>query len=305
MDGGESKGPSSREVFQRVLAEAELLLAFTFLGIAGNTGRAGLIALTSFEDLDSIWPNFTGCVVMGMTPLVFNTVLAPVITTGFCGAMTSFSQMVVNVFVFATTPKANWPNHGYGVPMFIARLILEFGISCAGFLVGTHLGRLFEWLEIQKMSTQREIMLRRLMEFLGLAAWIVCLVTTIVYGGERREWALGNVFAPFGVFLRYYTSKFNRADKFFKWGTFFANIFGTFLTCIFEVCWMLPSTSALNVVVLKSLQSGFIGSLTTISTFVRELNTMPLGGAYLYGATTIFCGYSLAFIIIGSYIWTR
>lgn len=289
---------------RRIVEEIELLLAFTFFGIAGGIGRTGLIALTAFEGLGSVWPNFTGCLIMGMSPLVFNSVMLPVITTGFCGSITTFSQMMTTIFLVSTHPQPNWPNHGYGVPMFMARLILELSCSAAGYLVGQHIGRLHNYLGFRKPSVQTELLIKRLCELLGIAAWVVCLVTTIVYGGLNRKWALSGVFSPFGVFARYYLAKLNKADKWFKTGTFAANIIGTFLTCIFQTCEMLTTTSELQKIVLISLQQGLIGCLTTISTFIKELNTTQTGMAYIYAVITLFCGYSLCFIIIGSYMWT-
>lgn len=296
---------TSKDVFLDCVAECELLLAFTFFAIAGNMGRNGLIELTSFESYGSIWPNFTGCVVIAFSSSILNSVLFPLVTTGFCGAMTTFSELITDVFLQSTTPKPNWPNHGYGVPMFMARLLIELNCSFAGYLVGIHLGKLYEYLQFGKLSVKNEVLVRRLLEFLGLAAWVVCLVTSITTKSEKRWWALSGVFSPFGVWLRYYLAKLNKPNRWFKWGTFAANIFGTLLACVFQTCILLPTTSSLQRQILTALQKGLVGCLTTISTFVKEMNTMRTGKAYIYGIITLFCAYSLAFIIIGSYKWTR
>nr|UJH94503.1 Fex1 [Starmerella bombicola] len=287
------------------VSEVELLLVMNFLGIAGNMGRSGLIQLLGFENLGSVWPNFTGCFIIAFAPVIFGPVMSVAVSTGFCGAMTSFSETITDIFSESTTPLPNWPDDGYGVPLFMARLLLETSCCFAAYLVGTHLSRFWTSSRLPVLRKDVERILMVLLEVLGVAAWVVCLVTAITSPNHSRWWPLSGIFAPFGVWARYYLSKFNRSNVWFKWGTFSANMFSTAVSCVLGLCLMLPHRAPAQIQVMLALQRGFCGCLSTFSTFTKEMNTMKTHHGYLYGFISLFCGYSLAFIIMGSYKWTH
>lgn len=287
------------------VSEIELLLMMNFLGIAGNMGRSGLVQLLAFENLGSVWPNFTGCFLIAFAPVIFGPVMTKVITTGFCGAITSFSETITDIFGEATTPQPYWPDNGYGVPLFMARLLLETSCCFTAYLAGTHMSKLWtsQRLPVLRKDLERALML--IIEVLGVAAWIVCLVTAITSSNRSRWWPLSGIFAPLGVWTRYYLSKFNRPNGWFKWGTFAANMISTAISCVIGLCLMLPHRTPLQTQVFLALQRGFCGCLSTFSTLTREINTMRTHHGYLYGFFSLFCGYALAFVIMGSYKWTN
>jgi len=288
-----------------VLDEVEQLLALSFFGICGSIGRNGLVELLRFENLGSVWSNVTACFVIGLIPVLLGPTLSPVVGTGFCGAMSSFSELITDIFTQSTTPLSDWPNYGYGVPLFIARLILEVSTSFTSYTVGGHAALMLRNLGYRSLDKKSELAIRRVCEFFGLAAWVVCLVTTITSENRVRTWPLCGVFAPFGVFCRFYLSKLNTDRQWFKWGTFIANVLATILACVCLLCLKLPSITPLQTQMVRGFQRGFTGCFSTMSTFVKEMNTMRMHHGYFYGIVSIFVGYSLAFVIVGSYIWTR
>lgn len=287
------------------VSEIELLLTMNFLGIAGNMGRSGLVQLLAFENLGSVWPNFTGCFFIAFAPVFFGPVMTVAVTTGFCGAITSFSETITDIFSEATTPLPNWPDDGYGVPLFMARVLLEASCCFAAYLAGTHASIFWTSRRLPVLRKDIERVLMLVFEVLGVAAWVACLVTAITSPNRSRWWPLSGIFAPFGVWARYYLSKYNRPNVWFKWGTFAANMLSTTISCVLGLCLMLPHRAPAQIQVMIALQRGFCGCLSTFSTFTKEMNTMKTHHGYLYGFISLFCGYALAFIIMGSYKWTH
>ena len=49
---------------------------------------------------------------------------------------------------------------------------------------------------------------------------------------------------------------------------------------------------------------GFCGCLTTVSTWVVEIDTLKRRAAYLYGVASVGAGLGLLVIIMGSVRWT-
>lgn len=301
----ENKGfgaPPSRK--HKTFDEIELLVSFILVGICGAMARAGLNSLLSFELMGTVWPNFTGCFMMGFVPSLANEVLLPVLGIGLCASITSFSDVITGIFDFSTTRSTSWANDGYAVPLFMARILVELCCCFAAYLSGTHLGELWEnYVKPAKLSVSAERKIRRACGVFGVVAWAVCIVTAITTQSSDRVWALYGVFAPLGMWGRYFLSKLNRSH-WFKTGTFAANILAVLIACILELCNDLPHVSRLQYDMILGLKTGFSGTLSTMATVVKEITHLSKRYGYLYGLT-LFSGYALAFAIIGSYKWSR
>lgn len=288
----------NNKVFAAVLWHLDM----AFWAICGAIAREGLIVLTGYESWGPLWANVAGCVVMGFhEKFVHDPVYAPKIVTGFCGSLTSFSSLIVSLFLFSTTPQPKWKTDGYGVMAFMAFLITEISCSMASYFFGRHLEIFLRSYKL--LIKPNYVYVEYIGAALGLSAWIACLVISITVE-SNRNWPLLATFAPFGVFLRVHASKLNRPE--YRIGTFLVNMVGTVLACIFTIL-QHPDigASVLQIQVLKGLIDGFCGSLTTISSFVVELSKLPLPHAYAYGISTFGLGFCFAVLIIGSYDWTR
>jgi CrcB protein len=63
--------------------------------------------------------------------------------------------------------------------------------------------------------------------------------------------------------------------------------------------------SSLSCAALWGIEYGLCGALTTISTFVNEIHTLPkLAYSYTYGVVSILLAQVLLIIIQGGFIWT-
>ena len=86
-------------------------------------------------------------------------------------------------------------------------------------------------------------------------------------------------------------------------------------TAVEGLCYDLQHVAGLGAVVpaawtgcqvLQGVMDGFCGSLTTISTWVAELNGVATRRhGYLYGAVSLGGGLGLLIVIMGSLLWTR
>jgi len=127
----------------------------------------------------------------------------------------------------------------------------------------------------------------RVSPFLLLAGLIASFAVGDAYYGNlfyRKMW-LTSVMAPFGAILRWRLSELNARPGFWKrlewvpWGTFAANMIGAVISVVAEACEEKyddpnePGHAWLSTV-LPAIELGFAGSLSTVSTFVKEIVEM-------------------------------
>lgn len=244
------------------------------------------------------------------------------LAVGFCGSFTSFASVNRDAFLaisdnlntapistYRTTTDARSRNAGYSVMAVIAVLFLETSMSLIALKSGAHLatavGRLTERFPVVSM----ERILNPLVVFVGWGAWIGTIMLAIwaPHGKWRGEAIFALVFAPVGCLLRFVLSvRLNRIVRSFPLGTFTANILGT---CVLGMSYDLQHSSAARSVVgcqvLQGIEDGFCGALTTVSTWVLELDTLRLRHAYFYGACSLFMATGLITAIMGSLRWTE
>ncbi|KAG0364623.1 CrcB-like protein-domain-containing protein [Gamsiella multidivaricata] len=146
----------------------------------------------------------------------------------------------------------------------------------------------------------------------AIIIWIGMILAAIFTPeGSQSSWrhvVLAICFAPPGAILRWYLSRLNPRMKKFPLGTFAANIGGSMFLAVIVCLQHSPvagGKSALACQVLSGLQDGFCGCLTTISTFVLELKTLPRRSSYIYGLVSIVAAQLGMFVVLGSFVWTR
>ncbi|KAI9671393.1 MAG: hypothetical protein M1831_004302 [Alyxoria varia] len=134
----------------------------------------------------------------------------------------------------------------------------------------------------------------------------------VVYSTWRGDALFSIVFAPLGCLMRYFLSlQLNALIPWFPLGTFAANIFGT---AVLSMCFDLQHLrigasphfggNLTGCQLLQGVQDGFCGALTTISTWIVELNALRRRHAYLYGAVSVLVGLALMVVIMGSVQWS-
>lgn len=220
-------------------------------------------------------------------------------------------------------------NGGYSFMALVAVILYTVILSLGALKVGAHFALLLDpYMPTIPFSFARKI-LDKIMVFLAFGCWLgailLCIWPPDRPGGpsSRGSWTnevwRGEVlfalaFAPLGCLLRFYASlKLNGLVASFPLGTFAVNIFG----CAVEaMCYdiqhvpILSTSSSLagggrvGCQVLQGVMDGFCGCLTTVSTWVSELQGLRRRHAYTYGLATVGIGLSVMVIIMGSVRWS-
>jgi len=255
------------------------------------------------------------------------------LATGFCGSFTSFSTFITDAFLalanrldsasptspYHTIPATSIParNGGYSFLAVVGVLIVHPAVSISALKTGAHLAlataRVMPGIPQRFISHWLDCMVLAL----GLGCWIGAVLLSIFPPGPASAWrsraTLPLVFSPPGALLRFYLSRrLNSRVPSFPLGTFAANIIGTVAEA---VCYVLQHTDRVVLrndlvdadacTVLQGLMQGFCGCLTTVSTWVAELNGLRRRHAWLYGLMSVAVALGFQVAIMGSVLWTR
>lgn len=255
------------------------------------------------------------------------------LSTGFCGSFTSFSSFIRDAFLALTndlpsssptTPyqSAGSPYHRNGGFSFLALLcilIIHPAISLAALKTGGHFAILIRPLLRRRLFLPKVLtILDPLMAFVGFGCWIGSLFLTIFppsSGPSPINWraraTIPLIFAPPGCILRYYLAKWMNKPSTpnFPLGTFVANVFGTL---VLGMAWDLAHARSIGAsltggnacAVLLGVQEGFCGCLTTVSTWVLEINGLGRKWGWLYGSISVAVSLAGMIIVMGSMGWT-
>lgn len=248
------------------------------------------------------------------------------LATGFCGSFTSFSSFMRDCFLALTnalqSPSPTSPYHvdvvvahrngGFSFLALSAILIVHPAISLAALQVGGQLALVLQPATPALPFRFCRRILDPLAVFVGFGCWLGAVFLAIWPPGDDIHWrfraVIPLVFAPPGCLLRFYASKhLNAIIPSFPLGTFAVNIFGS---AVLGMAFDLQHATGIGVsqpnacVVLQGLMEGFCGCLTTVSTWVAELNGLRRRHGWIYGLTSVGTGLSLMVIIMGSMGWT-
>lgn len=256
------------------------------------------------------------------------------LTTGFCGSFTSFSSFIRDAFLALTnalpTPSSATPYHSSTVPpahrsggfsflALLAILILHPAISLAALKTGAHFALLVRPILTQRLFPARLFIniINPLFIFIGFGSWLIGALFLTIFtpssGPSPVNWraraTIPLLFAPLGCILRFYLAKYlNRpSTPNFPWGTFVANILGTL---VLGMAWDLQHARSIGAssgnacAVLLGVQEGFCGCLSTVSTWVVELNGLGKKWAWIYGLASVLVGLAGMVVVMGSMGWT-
>ncbi|OCK93104.1 uncharacterized protein K441DRAFT_566618, partial [Cenococcum geophilum 1.58] len=218
-------------------------------------------------------------------------------------------------------------NGGYSFMALLAVVILTLALCLSGLKLGAHIAILLNPLT----PTFPFVLLRKILDravvVVAWGAWLGAVFMAIwppdrPSGPDSKgNWAdetwrgqavFALVFAPAGCLLRFYASlKLNGIMPSFPLGTFGVNIFGT---AVLGMAFDLQHVSLDNTAgvgggrvgcqVLEGVMDGFCGCLTTVSTWIAELNGLGRRHAYVYGGVSVLSGLGILIIIMGSVRWT-
>lgn len=128
------------------------------------------------------------------------------------------------------------------------------------------------------------------MEILLLFTWAFLTFLIIGAAAHEPQWILTAFTGSLGAYLRVRLAVYNSTYDTFPVGTFVANITGSWVLAIVAIISRLGTDyhDKLNQAFLFGMEQGFCGCLTTVSTFMVELDSLRWKNAVFYACTTIF-----------------
>ncbi|KAK4554441.1 hypothetical protein LTR86_008649 [Recurvomyces mirabilis] len=255
------------------------------------------------------------------------------LATGFCGSLTSFSSFARDSFLGLSNNLPTPLNHqadynantlttgssasrhgGYSFEAWAAVVLTTLALSLGGLIVGAHLALAFDRITPRIHTPITCRLIDPLMVFLGFGCWLGAVFLTIwpPHQTWRGEVLFALVFAPAGCLLRFYASqKLNGLVAVFPLGTFAVNMLGT---AIEGMCYDVQHVGVgimgmtgggrIGCQVLQGVQDGFCGCLTTVSTWVSEINGLKRRHGYVYAFASVIGALCLMVVIMGSVRWT-
>ncbi|KAJ3172218.1 hypothetical protein HDU88_007036 [Geranomyces variabilis] len=294
-----------------LLPTAALLAAFS---VVGTLVRIGLLELHNYPDapvISIIYPQLVGCVIIGWINVYKNSVskryhpIYVAIATGLCGSITTFSTWSLDTFLaLSSTGSAHRSWNGDNILAGIAITIVVLSVSLSSLSFGETIALLpttstmhtppapRPWLQLRFEPADVAAMV------VGSSVW-TCAVALTFAVSEWRNVMAAAAMGPFGTVLRWRLSLLNLRYLNFPLGTFLANMLGTLCIGILYLLSHRAHAGTNVCILLNALSTGFCGCLTTVSTFVVELTSLPKAAAWTYGVASIAGGLTLLAVVLG------
>lgn len=244
------------------------------------------------------------------------------LSTGFCGSFTSFSAFMRDCFVALSWLLSSPSLHsspGQDFMSVTAVLIITVAICTAALKIGAHLAILLKTFN-SKLSRRVVRCFDHIVLIFGVGSWagviIMCIIPPDRFKIEetwRGHALFALAFAPVGCLLRFFASiKLNSRIVGFPLGTFCVNMLGTLVLALVWDLQRIPNRSLITHIsgsiiacqVLKGIEDGFCGCLTTVSTWILELSALRRKHAYIYGAMSLFVASIIVVTVMGTLKWT-
>ncbi|XVF36862.1 hypothetical protein REPUB_Repub19eG0095100 [Reevesia pubescens] len=277
--------------------------------------------------------NMVGSFLMGWLGVVFkgdisqvSDILAIGLTTGYLGSLTTFSGW--NQKMLDLSVNGHWVQAvlGFLTGLFLAAYSIIFGIETA---------KGFRWIHKRlNKSTKNEVpgtCCNWKLNSFGrhLAAMVVLLLVLGVLlsmsgallkeefggGSSGAQLWLACLVAPLGVWIRWFLARLNGhglgKTEILKWlpfGTLIANVSAACIMAGLSTVQKSVNTKNFNTVA-TGIQLGFLGCLSTVSTFIAEFNAMRESKhpwrAYVYASITTGVSFVLGILIYNVPVWTE
>lgn len=345
--------PLAARTPNRAMRHLSTLGLLTFASIWGTLAREGLVALNTYSGASVdplVWAQAVGCLIMGLAIGANRSAIQRryppayvMITTGFCGSVTTFSKWMLDIFR-AFGDQAHYNRHGlHNVMDALSRTAVTFGMALISIAAGVALSNVVN-LELllsiisrprseshrlaqgtQAYSPHKErrsnggagqqtLLLDAAMAFVGLAFWIASAILCALYAPFRRV-TFSLVLAPPGTMLRWYLSRLNTTSfsqrTSLPVGTLAANLLATAVISGAFTASRAGSTprsfagALTGCQALQALQDGFCGCLSTVSTLAVELRSIkPTTKAVRYAVVSWTAGVLLCVLLVGAPWWT-
>ena len=317
----------------RITRHLAVLGLVAFASIWGTLAREGLVALNTYDGQSVaplVWAQAVGCLVMGLAvganrkPIEGRYPPAYVmITTGFCGSVTTFSSWILAVFR-AFGNQMHYDRHGlHNVMDALTQTGVTLGMAIAATAAGIALSSIVNVERVfslarrgapsgKAVSDGRTLGIDAAAAMLGLMFWIGAAVLCALYAPFRNV-TFSLVLAPPGAALRWYLSRLNThalaKRTALPLGTLAANLLATAVIAAAFTASRVGSTPSsfsggrTGCQALQGLEDGFCGCLSTISTFVVELRTLSPRRAVRYAVVSWVAGVLICVLLIGAPWW--
>ncbi|KAG8633081.1 hypothetical protein MANES_18G074712v8 [Manihot esculenta] len=289
--------------------------------VAGVTGDHYPLYL----DLPS---NMVGSFLMGWWGVVFKGDIVSVsdhlaigLTTGYLGSLTTFSgwnQKMLDLIV-----DGHWVFAlvGFLLGLFLAAYSIKFGIGTAKcfklFLerINRNKTKISNW-RVDNRKRHLAVM-ATLVLMLGML-WSVSgtlLKEDFNSGSSGAQLWLACLVAAPGVWIRWFLARLNGRGlgktghlKWVPFGTLMANVSAACIMAALATLKKVVHTKTCNTI-STAIQFGFLGCLSTVSTFIAEYNAMEESNknwrAYVYALMTILISFGMGILIYSVPVWTK
>lgn len=322
-NNAQPSSPVCESYGQRLLAHVQLLAA---LCVASYTGVAARIYLSLLAESDglpefsSLYAQLLGTAILGVLSAhkvelqknhkIFYTTLA----TGLCGSLTTFSSWNAEAaFSLLQVNRSSLtllhsPDNVSRVVTFLTILLLGLASPIAALHLGKNVGA---YVPLNHACTRVVCKCSSPASAVAvLFVWILC--TAAVVGACL---ALNNMEVLFsltlgcgGTYVRWWLSSFDTSRmNGFPLGTLAANVSGTWLIGLALAVMGYSIRGSVDDIVLSLLTgvvTGLCGCLTTVSTFVGQLNTLPFHLACLYALVSIATAQIGLLPVLVAYLYT-
>ncbi|CAD8211274.1 unnamed protein product [Paramecium octaurelia] len=218
-----------------------------------------------------IFDNFIGSFVIGFyneryKNRDFSSHLA--ISTGFCGCLTTFSSWIIGVIELANSEQ--WYN-------CIINIFIGSTVAYSGFKLGQNAEIEFKFPFHQKLI---------------YLAFLKLIIFQVLF--QRWSMIVTALLSPFGAILRFYISKLNHKE--FPFGTLMCNLFAVWIAEALLIQKIHYDDN--GKMIINSVLKGFCGSLSTVSTWIKEICIMQsIELRFMYYWISIFLSVYIGLVI--------
>ncbi|OVA11680.1 CrcB-like protein [Macleaya cordata] len=280
--------------------------------------------------------NMVGSFLMGWLGVVFKPDISRVsdflaigLSTGYLGSLTTFSGW--NQKMLDLSVKGKWVVVAVEclIGMFLVSMSIIFGIQTA---------KGFRWLLKQlgkeessrneTPSSSRNWWIDNFNRHLSVLVVLLLILSLLwgVSGNLLRKWVdddnsndadlwLGCMVAPLGVWIRWFLARLNGRGlgrkgvmKWMPFGTLIANVSAASMMAGLATVKKVVNTERCEVIA-TGIQFGFLGCLSTVSTFIAEYHAMSQSKhpwrAHVYAAITILPSFGLGTLIYSVPVWMK
>ncbi|CAK8564821.1 unnamed protein product [Lathyrus sativus] len=263
--------------------------------------------------------NMVGSFLMGWFGVVFkqdisnmSEYLAVAVTTGYLGSLTTFSGWNQKMLELGVTGNWLFVVLGYLIGIFLVAFSIIFGIETAkGFRWLLRMSNIKAKVESFKNHLVVMAVLLLVLGFLWCVSGV--LMISEFKNDENSFLWIACIVGPVGVWIRWLLAPLNRHGlgsagllDWIPFGTLIANVSAACIMAALATTKIYVNTRDCDIII-KGIQFGLLGCLSTVSTFVAEFHEMRESmhpwRAYVYTLITICSSFFLGILIFCIPIW--